>query len=224
MKTKLLALLALAGTLQANPELANIITQEYGAATAEGILLLQAPATSGEPVQWSAVARDPFRNGDFVRTQITKQGNSWTLKADGAGDDLLRSVPPEAIPFSRVKINSTSARSIAAKAALASNTIFATVEYQLAVSRDNGSPEWGLALLNAEGAEVGFILISAETGAINMQDWAGQAGVASRKGDEVGEKGERAAQGVKDTARRAWEWTDGARRETKSFFKELFRR
>jgi hypothetical protein len=225
MKNTLLALFALTTASLANPELANVVTQEYGVAVAEGILLLQAPASAGEPVKWSVYARDPFRTGQLIKTELTQQGRSWVVKPAGADDDLLRATPPTTIAFNRVKYTSTEARGIAARAAVDAKTSFATIEYQLACNKADTAPEWGLALLDAAGVEVGFLLVNAETGLITHQQWASQMAAAPKGGDiDGGEKGARAAQDVKDAARRAWNWTDGARKETKSFFKELFRR
>ncbi len=229
MKTTLISLLALSSVAFGNPEIANIIAQEYGAATSDGILLLQSAPSAAEPVQWTVYAQDPFRQGDLVRAELSQQGRSWVAKPNGAGDDLLRATPPAVIAFSRVKFRSSSVREIAARAAVEAKTTFATIEYQLAVNSPNGSPDWGLALLDKAGNEVGFLLISAETGIISMQQWSNAPSAASggffgSRSDEGGDKGERAAQQVKETARRAWDWTDGARKETKGFFKELFRR
>lgn len=222
MKSTLLALAALTTATFANPEIANIVTQEYGVAVTEGIVLLQASASAGEPVKWSVFARDPFREGELVRSELTQQGRSWSVKASGAGDDLLRSTPPATIAFNRVKFTSADARGIASRAAVEAQTSFATAEYQLASNNPGAAPEWGLALLDASGVEVGFVLVNAETGVVSHQQWASQ--VAANSGKGSGDKGARAAQEVKETARRAWNWTDGARKETKSFFKELFSR
>ncbi|MBE7496062.1 MAG: hypothetical protein HS117_14050 [Verrucomicrobiaceae bacterium] len=228
MKSSLLILLASAATALANPEIASIVSQEFGAATSDGILLIQSGASPGEPEQWYVYARDPFRQGEVVRADISQQGRSWTAKPNGAGARLLRATPPAPIAFSRVKLRSYDVRAIASRAAVESKTTFSSIEYQLAVNSPNGAPEWGLALLDGAGVEVGFLLISAETGVINHQQWANQAlppsgGVFGNK-PQAGDRGSRAAQDVKDAARRAWNWTEGARKETKSFFKELFSR
>jgi hypothetical protein len=225
MKATLLALFSLTTVSLANPEIANIITQEYGVAVTEGILLLQAPAAAGEPVKWTVYARDPFRSGELLRSEISLKGNSWIVKPTGAGDRLLRTRPPATLAFSRVKVRSAEARDIATRAAALAKTPFASIEYQLACNNSAAAPEWGLALLNAAGKEVGFILMNAETGVITHQQWASQVGVLpTPSGVEEGEKGAQAAQDLKDAARRAWRWTDDARKETKGFFKELFRR
>jgi len=224
MKNTLFALFAFTTASLANPEIANIVTQEYGAAVSEGILLLQAPASAGEPVKWAVFARDPFRSGELIKADIVQQGNSWSVKPAGADDDLLRATPPTTVAFNRVKYRSSEVRGIAARAAVDAKTSFATIEYQLACNKPGTAPEWGLALLDASGVEVGFLLVNAETGAITHQQWASQVAAAPKSSDEGGEKGARAAQEVKEAARRAWNWTDGARKETKSFFKELFRR
>lgn len=224
MKSTLFALLAFSSAALANPEIANIISQEYGAATYDRIVLLQSAASAAEPQQWSVYAGDPFRPEELVRADLTQQGRSWVAKPNGAGTKLLRAMPPAPIPFSRVKFRSSDVRGVAARAAVESKTTFATIEYQLAVSTENGAPEWGLALLDSAGAEVGFLLVSAETGTINHQQWSNQTPAANAPTASTGDKGARAAQEMKETARRAWNWTDNARKETKSFFKELFRR
>jgi hypothetical protein len=59
------------------------------------------------------------------------------------------------------------------------------------------------------------------TGALVFQDWTPRFATAPSLGDS---EGERAAKTVKRTARKAWNWTDKARTETKGFFRELFRR
>jgi hypothetical protein len=58
MKASLLLplFLASASLVQANPEIATVIDQEYGAATAEGILLLQSAPSAADPAQWSVYA------------------------------------------------------------------------------------------------------------------------------------------------------------------------
>ncbi|MBL9131586.1 MAG: hypothetical protein JNG86_10330 [Verrucomicrobiaceae bacterium] len=226
MKTTLLALLALSSAALANPEIASIIAQEYGAATSDGILLLQSGASTAEPQQWHVYARDPFRAGEIVRAELSQQGRSWGAKPGGAGTNLLQATPAGVIPFSRVKFRSSEVRGIASRAAVDAKTSFAAIEYQLAVNNPDGAPEWGLALLDTAGVEVGFLLISAETGAINHQQWGGQTVAAPEATGKraPGEKGARAAQEVKNAARHAWNWTDGARQETKSFFKKLFSR
>ena len=222
MKRLLFALAGLTVSAFANPELANIITHEYGAATTEGILLLQSAPSAAEPVQWSVFARDPFRQGDVVRANLNLEGRSWSVRPAGAGRGLLRRTPAEPINFSKVKVRSSEAREVASRAAAETNTVFATVEYQLAVDSPGMAPEWGIALINAAGAEVGFVLVNAENGQIALQNWANQAPQPMRN-DPAATPGGRAAQGVKEAGRRAWDWTDNARRQTGNFFKELFR-
>jgi hypothetical protein len=121
-----------------------------------------------------------------------------------------------------VKVRSSEAREVAARAAAETNTTFATVEYQLAVDSPGMAAEWGIALISAAGAEVGFVLVNAENGEIALQNWANQAPQPMRN-DPAATSGGRAAQGVKEAGRRAWDWTDNARRQTGNFFKELFR-
>lgn len=229
MKTAIFLSLIIASTslLRANPEIATVIDQEYGAATSEGILLLQSPSSAGDPDQWTVYARDPFRQGELVRAVLNEQNQSWAPKATGAGAKLLSRVPPQPIAFNRVTYRSSDVRKIAQQNAALAKVNFVTAAYQLAANATTGAPEWGLALNNASGAEVGFIVISAETGAVIHQQWYN--GLSSNvpggpvTSSEPGSKGEKAADDVKRTARRAWEWTGDTGLEVGRFFKRLFR-
>ncbi|MDZ4401038.1 hypothetical protein [Prosthecobacter sp.] len=220
-------LFASASLIQANPEIATIIDQEYGAATSEGIVLLQSPASPADPVQWAVYARDPFRQGELVRATLTAEKSGWAPKANGAGSKLLSRVPPQPIAFNRIQFRSSEARRIAQQNAVLAKTNFVTAAYQLAANATTGAPEWGLALNDTNGAEVGFIVISAETGAVIHQQW--NNGLASNvpgapvTSTEPGSRGEKAAEDVKRTARRAWEWTGDTGLEVGRFFKKLFR-
>lgn len=226
MKTSLLfsLLLASATLSQANPELVTIIDQEYGAATAEGVLLLQSTASAAEPVQWSVFARDPFRPGELVRASLTFVNGAWAPKATGAGPKLLGRVPPLPIAFNRIKLRSSDVLKIAQRNAMLAKTNFVTASYQLAADAASGAPQWGLALNGTDGNEVGFIVISAETGAVIHQQW--NNGLASYGPEPVSppaSKGEKAADDVKRAARHAWEWTGDTGLEVGHFFKRLFK-
>lgn len=226
MKTTLLfsLLLASATLSQANPELLTIIDQEYGAATAEGVLLLQSTASAAEPVQWSVFARDPFRPGELVRASLTFVNGAWAPKATGAGPKLLGRVPPLPIAFNRIKLRSSDVLKIAQRNAMLAKTNFVTASYQLAADAASGAPQWGLALNGTDGNEVGFIVISAETGAVIHQQW--NNGLASYGPEPVSppaSKGEKAADDVKRAARHAWEWTGDTGLEVGHFFKRLFK-
>lgn len=216
-------LLSSVSLLRANPEIATVIDQEYGAATSEGVLLLQSPASAGEPDQWSVYARDPFRQGELVRVVLGMQNKGWAPKPGGAGTKLLSRVPPQAIAFNRINLRSAEVRKIAQQNAALARVNFVTVAYQLAANATTGAPEWGLALNDTNGAEVGFIVISAETGAVIHQQWSN--GLSSNTpGAPVSETaGERAADNVKKSARRAWEWTGDTGLEVGRFFKRLFK-
>lgn len=226
MKTSLLfsLLLASATLSQANPELVTIIDQEYGAATAEGVLLMQSTASAAEPVQWSVFARDPFRPGELVRASLTFVNGAWAPKATGAGPKLLGRVPPLPIAFNRIKLHSSDVLKIAQRNAMLAKTNFVTASYQLAADATSGAPQWGLALNGTDGNEVGFIVISAETGAVIHQQW--NNGLASYGPEPVSppaSKGEKAADDVKRAARHAWEWTGDTGLEVGHFFKRLFK-
>lgn len=227
MKTSLLlglTLLAISTpALRANPEIATVITQEYGAATAEGIVLLQSSPTAADPAQWTVFARDPFRPGELVRSSLTLTNGSWAPRADGAGGNLLGRVPPQPIPFSRVRFRTSDARRIAQNNAVLAKMNFVSVQYQLAANATTSAPEWGLALLDTQGAEVGFVVISAETGAVLHQQWGNNYAGPNTELPAPGSKAERAADEVKATARDAWQWSSESGREVGRFFKRLFR-
>lgn len=217
-------LLACATLAQANPEVATIIDQEYGAASSEGIVLLQSPASPADPTQWVVYVRDPFRVGELNRVVITANKSGWAPKADAAGSKLLSRVPPQTIAFNRIKYRSADARKIAQQNAMLSKTNFITVAYQLAANATTGAPEWGLALNDTKGTEVGFIVVSAETGAVIHQQWNnGIQGGGYSDAPAPGSKGEKAAEDVRRTARKAWEWTGDTGVEVGRFFKRLFR-
>lgn len=207
--------------LRANPEIPRTVAQSFGEAVASGILLLKGTGTTGEPSEWVAFSRDAFRPEEILRISVKMEGSEWKATPSGAGSKVLSPAPSRKIDFSQVRERSADARVVAAKAAALAQTTFATVDYQLASNEDNGSPEWGLALKDETGHEVGFCVISAATGALVFQDWTPRFATAPSSGES---DGERAAKSVKRTARKAWNWTDKARTETKGFFRELFRR
>jgi len=229
MKTSLFfsLLLASATLSHANPEIATIIDQEYGAATSEGVVLVQSPASAADPTQWSVYARDPFRQGELVRAILTAEKSGWAPKAAGGGTKLLTRVPPQVIAFNRIKYRSADVLKIAQQNAMLAKTNFVTAAYQLAADATTGAPQWGLALNGTDGNEVGFIVISAETGAVIHQQW--DNGLASNvpgapvSSPDPGSKGERAADNVRRAARNAWEWTGDTGLEVGHFFKRLFK-
>lgn len=228
MKTSFLLGLSLllvgASALRANPEIATVISQEYGAATAERIVLLQSSPTAAEPVQWTVFARDPFRPGELVRSSLTlTANNSWAPRADGAGGNLLGRVPTQPIPFNRVRFRTADARRIAQNNAALAKMNFISVQYQLAANATTSAPEWGLALLDTQGVEVGFVVISAETGAVLHQQWGNNYAGPDTELPAPGSKAERAADDVKATAREAWQWSSENGREVGRFFKRLFK-
>ena len=225
MKTSLLCslLLASASLCQANPEIATVIDQEYGAATAAGVVLLQSPASATDPIQWSVYARDPFRQGELVRATVTLDKGAWIPRVNGAGTKLLSRVPPQVIVFNRIKYRSSDALKVAQQNAMLAKTNFVTASYQLAADAATGAPQWGLALNGTDGNEVGFIVISAETGAIIHQQWNNGLANTDPGAPAPGSKGERAADDVKRAARNAWQWTGDTGLEVGHFFKRLFK-
>lgn len=217
-------LLVSASLLRANPEIATMIDQEYGAATSEGIVLVQSAASAAEPTQWNVYARDPFRQGELVRVKLTQESRGWAPSADGAGSKLLGRVPPQPIAFNRIRYRSSDARKVAVQAANLAKANFVSVSYQLAANATTGAPEWGLALQDTTGAEIGFIVVSAENGAVIHQQWSNSYSTVAPGAEPLDSKGERAAEEVKRGARRAWEWTGDTGVEVGRFFRKLFTR
>ncbi len=210
---------------QADSDISRSVARTFGQPTADNILLLRGSGTTGDPVEWTVFARDPFRSSELLRIQVAWAGSSWQASPAGAGN-VLNPVPTSVVNFQRLRYSSADARISAAKAAVMAKTTFSSVNYQLASNADTGVPEWGLALLDETGYEVGFCVVSGDSGAVTFQDWTPKyvgekRGLFTRRDPET--EGERAAKSVKRTARKAWNWTDNARQETRSFFKELFR-
>ena len=77
---------------------------------------------------------------------------------------------------------------------------------------------------DATGYEVGFCIISAETGAVRYQSWTPKAVAGESRPTTPETEGERAAKKVKAEVRKAWNWGENAGRRTGGFFRELFRR
>jgi hypothetical protein len=59
---------------------------------------------------------------------------------------------------------------------------------------------------------------------VTFMSWTPRGGQPATSGSDTNSGGARAAQKVKDKARKAWNWTENAGRETGNFFKELFKR
>lgn len=217
----MLLLIASATTVQANPEVPLAVAQSFGTAVSQSIVLLKGSSTTAEPVEWLAYARDAFRPADLLRIGVKMEGLTWVAKPAGAGPRILDRVPTMAVDFSKLRYRSADARVVAAKSAALAQTTFASIDYQLAANPETGTPEWGLALKDDTGYEVGFVVVSAATGAVSFQDWSPR--VPSTADLDEGDEGERAARAVKRAARKTWNWTDNARKETRGFFRELFR-
>ncbi len=225
MKTTFLfsLLLASASLGHANPEIAAIIAQEYGVATSVGIVLLQSPPSAVDPVQWAVYARDPFRPGELVRAALSAGPAGWAPKAVDGGSTLIARVPPQVIDFNRVKFRSADALKVAQQNAMLAKVNFVTASYQLAANVTTGAPEWGLALNGSEGNEIGFIVVSAETGAVIHQQWGNGLAGNDDAPSPPNSKGEKAADDVRRAARNAWEWTGDTGLEVGHFFKRLFK-
>lgn len=223
MKTLLLScLLAAPGALLANPDVLGAIGRQFGTSVQANVLLLKGQGSVAEPTEWTAYARDTFRPQDILRIRVSRVDGSWQAVAAGSGSRVLDRAPARPFEASRLRLRSEAARQEAGKAAVTAKAVFAAIDYQLAANPQTGQPEWGLALKDETGYEVGFVVVSAETGAVTFQDWTPRVSTAQRRAAEA-DGGERAARAVKRAARRAWDWTDNARKETGNFFRELFR-
>ena len=207
----------------ANPEVGAAIVRQFGEAQLRNVLLVTAPPDDEEPEEWKVYSRDPYRAGELLCSIASKEDGRWKAEPDSAGK-LLKRVPLRAIDFKRLQVDSKEARRIVMLAAAAAQVQYETISYQLAANETTGAPEWGLALQNDDGEEVGFCIISGETGLVTSQDWSPVAVVQpTRPMTDAEIEGAEAAKRVKQKARKAWNWTEDAGRKTGSFFKELFK-
>ncbi len=225
MKAPWLSLLLLAQVfpaLAANPEVGAAIVRQFGEAQLQNVILVTAAANETDPVQWTVFSRDPYREGDLLRSIATNTNGVWDATPAGAGR-LLQRVPSQRIDFKRLKVDSKEARRLATAAAALAKVTFTKVGYQLAANEQNGSPEWGLAFTNQQNLEVGFCIVSGETGAVTFQDWTADTPVSDKPLTEAEKQGAEAAQRVKKGVRKAWDWTEDAGKKTGGFFRELFK-
>jgi hypothetical protein len=205
----------------------GVVMEAYGKVTADGIRLLKSELAAGEPLTWLVFAEDPHRMGDLIKLRVQREpGNGgWGVTTVGAGQ-LLQRVPPMRLDFAKVKVGPVEARRIASQGAALARTTFERVEFQLAMQPTTRSPEWAMVLADAAGKEVGFLVVSAESGAVIHQDFGRVQPLAvdsAGKGKVPDEPGEEAARAVKRGVRKAWDWTEHAGKETRGFFRELFR-
>jgi hypothetical protein len=208
------------GTANAlSPDARAAIAREFGEAQARNIVLVGAAATDLDPSQWNIYGRDPHRASDMVMMKVTLVNGRWQATSGAAG--RLNRLPGQLLDFQRLRVNAATARQAAKIAATMAKTSFVKVEYQLAANERTAVPEWGLVLQDAVGKEIGFCIVSGETGAVTYQDWTAKGAVTSSGGDKAAEA---AARKVKQGMRQAWNWTEDAGRKTGSFFKELFKR
>lgn len=217
-----LILLSSTTTSRANPEIGAAVAKEFGEATARNIVLVRAGANVSDPIQWTVYSRDPHRQGEFVRSIVTNLSGNWTAAAAG-GEKQLQRTPSKLLDIKKVAWNSQLARDAAMKASALAKVTFTQVEYQLAANEETGAPEWGLALLDATGYEIGFCIVSAETGAVRFQDWTPKQTAQTPAPSTPESEGDAAAKKVKKGVRKAWNWTEKAGKKTGGFFRELFK-
>ena len=132
------ALLLFSGiaSLHANPEIPRAVAQSFGENVASSLLLLRGTATTSEPTEWTAYARDAFRPEEVLRITVRMDAAQWKSAPAGAGSKVLSPVPPKMLNFARVRVRSAEARMIAAKTAALAQTTFASVDYQLAANAE----------------------------------------------------------------------------------------
>ncbi len=203
----------------------DAVSAAFGKATAQAARLLKSERAKADPLVWLVFAEDAHRPTDLVKLRLERQPGTqaWVATSAGAGQ-LLQRVPPARLDWARVKVGPAEARLTAEQGAKLAKAAFDQVEFQLATQPATGVPEWALTLYDAQGLEVGFVIVSGETGAVIHQDFTGPVPPVPRaKNDPDVDSGEEAARAVKRGARKAWDWTEKAGKETKGFFKELFR-
>lgn len=206
-----------------NANIGSAIVKQFGEAQLKNVMLVTAAATDDDPAVWTAYAMDPYRPGEQVRTRVTKQDGRWWASPDGAGK-LLPKLPKLPVDFKRLGVDAKSVRRLIDREADLMDVDYDTMSYHLAANETTGSPEWGIALQDDEGVEVGFCVVSGETGRIISADWTPKAGAAVAKSrSAAAQEGAEAAKEVKKSVRKAWKWTESAGKKTGGFFKELFR-
>lgn len=224
------SLLTTAAGMAAEPLLPQqkAVAEVFGKATVDATRLVKSERSKGEPLVWLVFSEDTHRQGELVKIRLERQPGTqaWRALSAGAGQ-LLQRVPPLRMNWAKVRVGPAEARLTAEQGAKLAKAVFDSVEYQLAMQPTNQSPEWALTLFDTQGKEMGFVVLSAETGAVVHQDFTGPvpppvAQGAKRDDGEV-DSGEEAARAVKRGARKAWDWTEKAGRETGNFFRELFR-
>jgi hypothetical protein len=206
--------------------LKELVTRDFGAATSAGARLLKSEPVALEPASWNLFATDPYLPKELVKIRLTRSGEaptaSWIATAVGSGR-LLKRVPPLQLTWERVRISPLQARRIAADSSALARVPFTQAAFQLANNPQTNLPEWGLILSDERGQEVGFIVISAENGAVLHQDFRRAEAPSDKRPRTPEEKGEAAADSVRQGMRDAWDWTERAGRTTGSFFRRLFR-
>lgn len=216
------------GAAEPMAEAKEAVAAAFGKATVDATRLVKSERSKVDPFVWLVFAEDTHRKDELVKVRLDRQPGreGWQVTSGGAGQ-LLQRVPPMRLDWGKVKVGPAEARLTAEQGAKLAKAGFEQVEFQLATQPTTGAPEWGLTLFDGQGVEVGFVVVSAETGAVIHQDFGvvppPVAGVQREKSGTEIESGEDAAKAVKRGARKAWDWTEQAGRETGGFFKELFK-
>ncbi len=209
--------------LAGNPEVGAAIVKQFGEAQLKNVMLVVAPADDDDPEEWIVYAIDPYRPGEQLRSRVTKKDGRWWASPDGAGK-LLPRLPRLPVDFKRLSVDARSVRRIVDREAEIAEVDYDTMSYQLAANDVTGAPEWGIALQDDTRREVGFCVVSGETGRIISVDWTPKAGtVAAKSQPSAAQEGAEAAREVKKGVRKAWNWTENAGKKTGGFFKELFK-
>ena len=222
--TSVLAIFSAPLANAAVPEIAAALRQQYGDAHLQNVVLFRASPSTIAPIQWNIYSKDPYRPGELIRTTATLNGAQWVTSPSGAGNNLLQRTPPKTLDLKRVRVDSAQALDVAKKAAALAQVTVSQAAYQLATNDTNLVPEWGVELRDPTGFEIGFCVVSAETGALVHQSWTPKTAASTSKSKSEPEtEGEIAAKKVKKGVRKAWNWTEDAGKTTGSFFRELFK-
>lgn len=206
-----------------NPDVGMAIVRQFGETQLHNVILVTAAADDEDPEEWKVYSLDPYRPDEQLCAIATKENGKWDAKPWKAGK-LLQRVPTQRLDFKRLRVDSKEARRIVTQAAAKESVEFEDMEYQLAANETTGAPEWGLALLDDSGYEVGFCVVSGETGLLVSEGWTPKyEPEVSATQTRAEREGEEAAKRVKQGVRKAWNWTERAGRKTGSFFRELFK-
>lgn len=133
-----------------------------------------------EPVQWLILSATPeqpgvLRESVFARGKVLAERKFTPLPA--------QDLPHLPILRSTLKVDSGEAFRIAEDLALRQKRSFDSVHFQLRVRDLESEPVWMLNLINSSQVSIGVVYLSASTGKILRESWAGASD--AKKGTKV---------------------------------------